>query len=166
MYITTAILSGQLSPLAYPNYIPETEHYLKLIVGITVLFYSSLAAIKISFLLFFHRLLSGVRIKAMMVQWWVIFGITLATWIASIGNIPYKCLVRPFTHIVQDCTGHWAISFQRITLSVNCAMDVVTDALSKWKGRSSLGGIPTPNVSRSYNNPSGITVERPDRHES
>ncbi|RDL38406.1 uncharacterized protein BP5553_02746 [Venustampulla echinocandica] len=129
MYLSIEVAAGQLSPLEYTTYIPDTEHYMKSTVAIIILFYSSLAAIKISFLLFFRRLLSGVHIRVLMIQWWVVFGITIVTWIACIADTQYKCLAAPYIKIVQECTKQWSVNFQRITLTANCVMDVVTDAL-------------------------------------
>lgn len=131
MFLSTEVSAGQLSPLDYPTYIPDTEHYLKSTVATMVLFYSSLAAIKISFLLFFRRLLSGVHIKALRIQWWTVLAITIISWIISIADLEYKCLAAPFIQIVQNCTRKDSIRFQRITYIVNCVMDVTTDVLSK-----------------------------------
>lgn len=132
MFLSTEVSAGLLSPLDYPDYIPATEHYLRSSVAVIILFYSSLAAIKVSFLLFFRRLLNGVHVKGLVIQWWVVLAITIITWIASIADIEYKCLAPSFITIATTCTQDWPIHFQRITLAVNCGMDVVTDVLSEF----------------------------------
>lgn len=131
MFQSTAIASGQLSPMSVPSYIQDTEHYLRSSIAVIILFYSSLAAIKISFLLFFRRLTIGVHDKAQTIQWWAVFGFTIATWLASIGTINYKCLAPSLMEISATCIQQWSVDFNRATLIANCVMDVVTDALSK-----------------------------------
>lgn len=132
MFMNTAIASGQLSPASDPTNTPDTEYYLHCSIAVIILFTSSLVAIKISFLLFFRRLTTGVYIKMQMIQWWVVFGITVSTWFASIGYINYQCLVPTLMQIAATCTEQWALDFSRRTLIANCVMDVATDTLSKF----------------------------------
>ena len=148
MFETTAVVSGQISPADDPTYIPNAEHYLRSSIGVLVLFQTSLLAIKLSFLFFFRRLTTGLYIKVQMIQWWVIFGITVATWFASIGTIDYGCLAPSLLKIASHCTDQWSVNFSRITLIVNCAMDLTTDALSEYRVENDLAtqliiGIPS-----------------------
>ena len=130
MYLSAAAASGQLSPAKYPTYIQDSEYYIHSSIGMAVLFHSSLVAIKLSFLLFFRRLTNGVYIKVQTIQWWVVFGITISTWIASIGRINYKCLAAPLLQIAATCMDQRTFDIYRRTLIANCVMDVATDALS------------------------------------
>lgn len=130
MFQSTAVASGQLSPTSVPTYIQDSEHYLRSSIAVIVLFYSSLAAIKLSFLLFFHRLNTGVHVKVQTIQWWVVFAFTIATWLASIGTINYQCLAPAYLKIAATCIQQWSVDFNWATLIANCVMDVVTDVLS------------------------------------
>ncbi|KAH6663435.1 hypothetical protein B0J14DRAFT_644878 [Halenospora varia] len=154
MFMSTAVASGQVSFFDDPTFIEDTEYYLKRSIGIIILFYTSLACIKISFLLFFKRLLGGVYIKTLNFYWWTIFGITIATWIACCADIEFKCLASPLPEINAVCTQDWSINFQRATLIANCVMDVITDALImtipiailwnvriSWKKKLALAGL-------------------------
>ena len=106
-----------------------SESYFKATAAILILFYSSLWSIKISFLLFFRRL--GANVTHQKFLWWPVFGVTLATYFACIGSIPYSCLVRSPEYLAVHCTTPGATSFQRVTLKLNCAWDVITNFLSR-----------------------------------
>ncbi|KAF7889869.1 uncharacterized protein EAF02_002284 [Botrytis sinoallii] len=129
MFLSAAIASGQMSPLDDPTYATDTEHYLRSSVAVIILFYTSLMTIKLSFMLFFRRLLSGVHEKALLIQWWSILAAILTSWLVCIGDIEYRCLVSDFIVIATKCVQSESIDFQRITLGVNCALDVITDIL-------------------------------------
>lgn len=128
MYQTIAVTSGQLFPPP-ATFVPDTESYLRASVAVIALFYSSLWAVKLSFLVFFRRLNENVR--GQRIQWWCVFGFTLATYFTCIGTIEYNCLVPSFLEIARHCSGHSSVRFQRITLIFNCAMDVLTDTMSE-----------------------------------
>ena len=131
MFQNTAVVSGQVSPLSIPTYITDTQFYLRSSIAVIILFYSSLAAIKVSFLLFFRRISAGVYIKTQIIQWWVVLGVTIATWLASVGSINYQCLAPPLEKIGARCLERWSVNYNRNTLIANCVMDVATDILSK-----------------------------------
>lgn len=131
MFLSTAVASGQLSIAQDPTYIPDTEHYLRSSVAVIVLFYSSLVAIKISFLLFFRRLTAGVNSKAQNIQWWTVFVLVICVWIVNLGTIEYQCLVPSLLDISSHCLETKSVDFQRAILQANCVLDVFTDALSE-----------------------------------
>lgn len=132
MFMSTAVASGQISPLDDPTYISDTEYYLRSSVAVIVLFYSSLVAIKMSFLIFFRRLTEGVDNKAQTIQWWTIFGIVIAVWLTCLGTIEYQCLAQPLMVIQSSgCIEQHSVNFQRATLIANCVLDVISDILSK-----------------------------------
>ena len=107
----------------------DSEKYYKGSVVVIVFFYTSLWAVKISFLLFFKRL--GQNVIGQKVLWWCVFAFTLASYFICIGDIPFSCLVAPWEDIFVHCSTDDAVRFQRITLKFNCAIDVVTDFTSK-----------------------------------
>ncbi|THV54438.1 hypothetical protein BGAL_0026g00090 [Botrytis galanthina] len=130
MFMSTAVASGQISPLDDPTYISDTEYYLRSSVAVIVLFYSSLVAIKMSFLIFFRRLTEGVDNKAQTIQWWTIFGIVIAVWLTCLGTIEYQCLAQPLMVIQSSgCIEQHSVNFQRATLIANCVLDVLSDIL-------------------------------------
>ncbi|KAL8941874.1 MAG: hypothetical protein Q9216_001984 [Gyalolechia sp. 2 TL-2023] len=102
--------------------------FFKSTAAMTILFYSALWSIKLSFLLFFRRL--GTNVHGQRRLWWPIFGITVATYFACIGTIQYRCLVTSFEYLTANCAAPEATSFQQITLKLNCAWDVITDCLT------------------------------------
>lgn len=67
-----------------------------------VLFYSCLWSIKFSFLFFFRRLYPIA--KAHKIWWWIVFAITLITWIASIADIDWECSLKSIDWIQSKLT--------------------------------------------------------------
>ena len=98
---------------------------------ILVFFYTSLWAVKTSFLLFFRRL--GHNVTGQKVLWWCVFAFTLASYFVCIGDIQYSCLASPLENNFARCSTDAALRFQRITLDFNCAIDVLTDFASKFR---------------------------------
>ena len=127
MFQMLMVASGrQLPP---PNFILDTVDYLRASLAVTLLYFSTLWAIKISFLIFFKRLIKNVRRQELL--WWLIFGFTVATYFACIGTISYNCFgVVPLQQSIVTCTKDSAFEFRRISLILNCAWDVTTDFLS------------------------------------
>jgi ABC-type enterochelin transport system permease subunit len=135
MYEFVSVTSGQIRSPS-PDFVADTESYYKGSLAVLVFYYSSLWAVKISFLLFFKRL--GQNVRGQKVLWWSIFGLTLATYLVCIGDIQYSCLVVPLPKLVATCSSDQNVQFQTATLKLNCALDVVTDFLSSlalfpWK---------------------------------
>ena len=126
MFELMAVSSGHKIPTS--TFIDNSERYSKASVAVIAFFYSTLWAIKISFLVFFKRLAKNVRRRQLL--WWPIFGFAVATYFVCIGTIQYRCLTVPLQRIMTECTQNAAVSFQQITLKLNCVWDVLTDFLS------------------------------------
>ncbi|OMP88825.1 hypothetical protein BK809_0005546, partial [Diplodia seriata] len=123
MYLDNRVASGrQLPPV---DFVPRVERFLKGSAAIVFLFYSTLWAIKLSFLLFFRRIY--MNIGRLVAVWWVILGFTIAAWAVCVGTIEYNCLVEPLVDIAEHCSGTRDIEYQRNTLMSNCILDVATD---------------------------------------
>lgn len=125
----------QLLAVAYgtppgPNFPTDFEHYGKASAAVVIFFYSTLWAIKISFLIFFKRL--GKNVRRQKLLWWPIFGFTMATYFASIGIIPYNCHMDSLDEVLRDCSTNSATRFQEINIKLNCLWDVLTDFLSLY----------------------------------
>lgn len=84
------------------DFLDEYSTFMPHIVTWNVLFYSCLWSIKFSFLMFFRRLRSKVE-RWQTIWWWVVFAITLSTWVACIADIDYKCSVRSVIYILSKC---------------------------------------------------------------
>ena len=128
MFNLSAVSSGHKMPT--PTLFHDGEAYLKASVAVIAFFYSTLWAIKVSFLLFFKRLTKNVRHQQLL--WWSVFGFTIATYFVCIGTIQYPCLVVPMQCIITKCSRNAAVNFQQITLKMNCAWDVLSDILSLY----------------------------------
>jgi hypothetical protein len=129
MFLNNSVSRGvQIPP---PDFVTRSEVFLKASTAVIILFYSTLWSIKLSFLFFFRRLYINVGGKWMRF-WWAITIITIASWAVCIGNIDYKCLVRPLEKIASTCNNGHAVRFQKLTLILNCILDTLTDVLSKF----------------------------------
>ena len=138
LYQFKAITSGQSWPPP-STFVNNTERYSKGSLVVLVSFYTSLWAVKNSFLIFFKRL--GQNVRWQKILWWCVFALSIATLLACIGNIQYRCLVSPLREIVSYCTNESALSFQQITLKLHTTIDVLTDVTSNarphsWRSQS------------------------------
>lgn len=127
MYQLMAVTSGQLWPPP-TNFGKDTEGFTKSLLVVFVFFYTSLLAVKVSFLLFFKRLGQNVRWQKFL--WWCVFAFTDATYLVSIGIIPYACLAVGFEESLSQCSRDSDANFRQITIKFNAAMDVLTDVMS------------------------------------
>ena len=103
LYENLNVSSGALYPPP-KTFASDTEDYLKASVAVIVFFYSSLWFVKFSFLVFFRRL--GHRVRGQNILWWVVAGITVASWLASLGTLEYSCLTGSFEYIVGTKVSH------------------------------------------------------------
>ncbi|KAI9878023.1 MAG: hypothetical protein M1830_002143 [Pleopsidium flavum] len=125
MYAQFALAAGQVIPT--PEFLADEATFLHTEVATIFLFYTCLWSVKLSFLIFFHRL--GQNVSGLKVWWWCVLGFTIATWATCIGDIQYRCLLGSLEYIFVECTGPGALSFQWSTLHYNCAVDVITDVM-------------------------------------
>jgi hypothetical protein len=128
MYELSYVSAGMALPSAK---FPDNAH--RFLVGSNVallMFYVGLWSIKLSFLVFFYRL--GENFRPYQVCWWIILVFTVASGFVCIGDIQYHCLSDPFKKVFSKCASEDAIRFQEITVKLNCALDVLTDAMSKF----------------------------------
>ena len=96
MYEVIAAGSGQLYPPP-PDLPKRAETYLRRSTAIIALFYSGIWAIKLSFMLFFRRL--GHNARGQKILGWTILVIVVATWLACLDTIHYRCLTSSFEYI-------------------------------------------------------------------
>jgi hypothetical protein len=110
------------------HFVEHAERYMKGSLAVLFMFYVGLWTVKMSFLLFFYRL--GSQVTYYRVSWWIVTCITVACGAVCLGDIQYHCLADSLAVVSAKCLSGDAIQFQNITLKVNCALDVFTDALS------------------------------------
>lgn len=116
MLLGTAVLWQVEAPTLYEQYAVESGKepfslgfierdtaFLRTIAPFTILFYSCLWTVKLSFLIFFRRL--GSKIKGHQIWWWCILVITFLTWVACIADIDYQCSLGSFEHIICEFTS-------------------------------------------------------------
>lgn len=146
MYRSLFVISGKVHPPP-PTFVNDEQNFLRGSAVVILLFYSSLWTVKLSFLIFFRRLVRGVARQKQL--WWAVLAITVGSYFACIGTIEYNCLLSSYAKIVSECTidtlrehgltclghchGRAAIRFQRTTLHITCALDVITDGLSGYR---------------------------------
>ena len=95
LYEQYAVESGQKLPDV--EFISKDTHFLRSIVAFTILFYSCLWTVKLSFLLFFRRL--GARVRGQNIWWWCILAVTGLTWVSCIATVHYRCLLDSYESI-------------------------------------------------------------------
>lgn len=100
LYEFYAIQSGK-KPFT-SGFVDRYMPFLHNIVSFTVLFYTCIWTVKLSFLLFFRRL--GSRVRGHTIWWWCVLVITVLTWVACVADIQYKCVLSSFIYVVGTVT--------------------------------------------------------------
>jgi hypothetical protein len=129
MYWLLGALAGTEQSTSLADVFKKQKLWLKVSLVVQLFFYTSLTAVKLSFLLFFRRL--GDRVPKFNWFWWPVVLFVLAIWFASIGNTQYECELGSTELLNGYCSTEPANNFTAITLKVNCALDVLSDFLSK-----------------------------------
>lgn len=126
MYYILDISSGLTAPGA--DFFPKLIVFTRIQFVILIFFYTTLFAVKLSFLFFFRRL--GQRVHGQQYIWWPVLVFSLISYAVSLGDIQYTCLLGPAESLVTYCNFASATNFTLATLKVNCALDVFSDLLS------------------------------------
>ncbi|KAH8769108.1 hypothetical protein F5883DRAFT_352254, partial [Diaporthe sp. PMI_573] len=127
MYWILGVLAGTEQPTSLADVFKKQKLWLKVSLVVQLFFYTSLTAVKLSFLIFFRRL--GDRVPKFNWFWWPVVLFVLAIWFTSIGNTQYQCELGSIEVLNGYCTTEPANNFTAITLKVNCALDVLSDFL-------------------------------------
>lgn len=127
MYKVSDILSGRVLPS--PQFSIWSTQTGRAGLAIIILSITSLWAIKISFLVFFKRL-GTEKIRSLRIHWWIVTILTILTYFANFPHIEYVCMVGSFEELVAyQCHIRKRTTF--FSMRFNCALDIVTDLLSK-----------------------------------
>jgi hypothetical protein len=97
------------------------------VVFMSAMFNTSLWLVKLAFLVFFKRI--GVdAIKGLKMYWWVVVGLTVATYPLLYAFSQDKCF---WNEGVIACSAKRDVrKWTMVGIKVNCGLDVVTDFLS------------------------------------
>ena len=128
MYEVMNVFAGLELP--GPSFMSDGHAYSSATLAILILFFSTLWSIKFSFLLFFKRL--GKNVRRQKLLWWPVAGFTLGSYMIALGIIPYRCFVKSFLYIVENCSTDSATKYRRFSLLLHCILDVLTD-FSSWQ---------------------------------
>ena len=105
MFRSLRVIGGEVYPPP-PNFVEDEQNFLRGSTAVIVLFYSSLWAVKVSFLIFFRRLVHGVVRQKQL--WWCVLAITVGSYFVCIGTIEYNCLLPSYEEIASECVlGHF-----------------------------------------------------------
>ncbi|KAF3020108.1 hypothetical protein E8E14_005596 [Neopestalotiopsis sp. 37M] len=106
---------------------PRTRRWLLVSFLVELFFYTTLILFKLSMLFFFRRI--GTIARTFKYIWWPVLIFSLCTYVAAAGNIGHKCLFGNLETITVYCNSPSGTSHLKITLDVNCALDVLSDFL-------------------------------------
>lgn len=112
-----------------PDFAQRVRRWLNISFMVELFFYTTLILFKLSMLFFFKRL--GSHVDRFNYLWYPILALSICTYVISIGNIEYKCIFNDLATITTYCNTPKATKFLKDTLDANCALDVLTDFLSK-----------------------------------
>jgi hypothetical protein len=125
-YILNA--NAGLVPVA-ADFVQRERRFLLVSFIVEISFYTILILFKLSLLFFFKRLSGDVgRFKYF---WWPTLIFSMITYVVAIGDVGYQCLFGSLEKIAVRCNSRSGTYFLKVTLDVNCALDVLSDFLSK-----------------------------------
>lgn len=100
MYLLFQLDAGKLMPT--PEILKRLAQLERAECAILILFYTSLWAIKASFLIFFRRI--GGTDRSWLIWFWCVVGFVAATYFVCLGDIQYPCLLRDQAYILGMST--------------------------------------------------------------
>ncbi|KID62980.1 uncharacterized protein G6M90_00g079820 [Metarhizium brunneum] len=110
-----------------PDFVTRMRRFLLVSFIVEMFFYTVLMLFKLSLLFFFKRLGSSVdRFKYF---WWPTLVFSMCTYLVAVGDIDYECLFGSLKDITVRCNSPSGTYFLKVTLDVNCALDVLSDFL-------------------------------------
>lgn len=98
LYESYAISAG-LIPIT-PFFLQRFNTFMRCLAPLEILFYSALWSVKFSFMAFFYRLSS--KVKHLRNWWYIVLFATVSVYIASIGDIEYKCSFGGIDFIISE----------------------------------------------------------------
>lgn len=134
MYWTIEIGQGtaQLT-VSLEDYFEKLKLWLRVTFLASIFFYTSLTAVKLSFLLFFRRL--GDRVYGFKWYWWPTLVFVLCTWIIGVGTTgkEAECMLpKDLEFLFYNCQATTFTSFDTAVIKTMCVLDVVSDFFSQF----------------------------------
>ena len=122
----------------------KTHLWLAVSLIAELFFYTALAMVKISLLLFFRQI--GQRTMRMFVYvWWALLLLVVGVWATNVATVHYKCLVKPsLEFLLVECLAEEETQAQLVSLRLNCALDVISDFLIMLIPTSLVWGTKLP----------------------
>ncbi|CAD6580171.1 MAG: hypothetical protein ASARMPRED_009375 [Alectoria sarmentosa] len=128
LYNQYPLLTGKIPPTQ--TNLARERTLLNVFVAEYYLFYTTLWMVKLSILLCFRRLFAERRRAPWLKAWWrFVTGVTVSTWAACIGTLPYSCLLKSLPWILSKCTKQDKINYSWINLQLSCATDITTEVM-------------------------------------
>lgn len=87
MYKFVSIMAG-IEPLT-EAFLPHFLLFMRRNGTLQMIFYTAIWSVKVSFLIFFHRL--SFQVQKLRIWWIIVVCVTVAFYLVSVGNMKYKC---------------------------------------------------------------------------
>lgn len=113
-----------------PDFTKRMHRFLVVSFIVEIFFYTILIMFKLSLLFFFKRL--GSNADRFNYFWWPTLVFSICTYLVAIGDVDYNCIFGSLERIEVSCNSHAGTYFLKVTLDVNCALDVLSDFLSTF----------------------------------
>ncbi|KAI0543429.1 hypothetical protein F4679DRAFT_568787 [Xylaria curta] len=110
------------------DFYERVKRWLLVSLIVELFFYTSLVLVKFAFLFFFRRLGNGIDYFRYV--WWPVAALSLISFLASVGDVNYRCLVGPLDVVLGECNTAGVIDWTDRTLKANAALDVASDFLT------------------------------------
>ncbi|KUL91762.1 hypothetical protein ZTR_01174 [Talaromyces verruculosus] len=110
-----------------PDFVARMRRFLLVSFIVEIFYYTILVLFKLSLLFFFRR--AGSSANTFEHFWWPILVFSICTYLVAIGDVDYHCLFGSLEKISVACNSSSGTYFLKITLDVNCALDVLSDFL-------------------------------------
>ncbi|KXG45691.1 uncharacterized protein PGRI_034580 [Penicillium griseofulvum] len=109
------------------EFLPRYNEFMRFNAPFEILFYSALWCVKFSFMALFYRI--SAKVKPLRIWWFVVLFCTASVYIASVGDIEYKCSLGGIEYIITQCPQPHHVHYENRMFWANCAGDVITDLM-------------------------------------
>ncbi|KAK4152727.1 hypothetical protein C8A00DRAFT_15996 [Chaetomidium leptoderma] len=125
VYTMEDVANG-LAPMP-PTFMEDVGNAVRGMFAHGVLSITGIHAVKISFLLFFHRL--GRHITGYLVFWWLVTIVTVGSYAISMALLEHKCTLSPLNVIFFECNSKSEFLRQWRYMITYCTVDALSDVL-------------------------------------
>lgn len=126
IFMISQVATGKLK--RPPDFERIFLHHYKAAMVFTLLYITSLWIVKLSFLLFFQRLVQAL--DSWMRWWWSILAFIVLTYVLNLGMFPFQCVDKPLDEFMVLCSARSLTVLERMYV-VNCVSDVCSDVISE-----------------------------------